>query len=71
MADLVGVLDGAQVERCALIGTGDSGTYAIAAAAMIPERITSLMLHASTPRYMDDPGSGWVHGLNEEGDARG
>lgn len=64
--DLVAVTAAAGIERCAVLGTGDGGSYAMAFAASHPERVSSLVLHASTPRLIDDASTGWTHGLTAE-----
>jgi class 3 adenylate cyclase len=72
MDDLRAVMDAAGSERAALYGISEGGPMAILFAATYPERVRSLVLYGTTPRFSqgDDFPHGWsperVEGMLDE-----
>jgi class 3 adenylate cyclase/pimeloyl-ACP methyl ester carboxylesterase len=60
MDDIRAVMDAAGSERAALFGLADGGSLAILFAATYPERIGSLVLYATLPRYVRSPDFPWA-----------
>ena len=50
--DLTAVLDAAESERAAIYAVGDAGPMGILFAALHPERVSALVLHNTTARYL-------------------
>ncbi len=64
--DLVEVLEALDLDDAVLVGHSVGASVAILAHLMAPERIGALVLVGPSPRYVDDPASGYVGGLSEE-----
>jgi pimeloyl-ACP methyl ester carboxylesterase len=57
--DLEAVLEAAGVERAAIFGMSEGGSLAMLYAATRPERVSSLVLYGTTPRFMSAPDWPW------------
>jgi len=64
-ADLIALLDAAGWRRCTYVGHSVSGMVGVLAALRRPELFEQLILVGASARYLDDPESGYVGGLNE------
>ena len=66
--DVRAVMDAAAVERGALLGWSEGGSYSAFFAAREPERVSHLILYAAPPRILrtDDYRAGWPVEMFEE-----
>jgi sigma-B regulation protein RsbQ len=64
--DLVEILEALDLRDAVIVGHSVGAGVAILAQLAAPERIGALVLVGPSPRYVDDPASGYVGGLSEE-----
>jgi sigma-B regulation protein RsbQ len=64
--DVVALLDGMDLHDVVLVGHSVSAMIAVLAARRRPERLASLVLVAPSPRFVDDPATGYVGGFSAE-----
>lgn len=62
-SDVQDILDALDVDRCILVGHSISSTIAMMAARRAPARFERLVLVAPSPRFINDPASGYVGGF--------
>jgi class 3 adenylate cyclase len=62
--DVIAVMDAAGSERATVLGVADGGAVAIMLAATHPERVSALVLNATTPRIAWSPD--WPWGIRRE-----
>ena len=65
-ADLLEICEALDLREVTVVGHSVSAMIAVLAAAAAPERFRSLVLLAPSPRYVDDPGTGYDGGFSLE-----
>lgn len=64
--DLICLIDEVKVRRCIFVGHSVSGMIGLLASTKRPELFRTLIMLASSPRYMNDPSCGYVGGFDQE-----
>ena len=64
--DVVALLDDLELDGATWVGHSVSGVIGLLAAVVAPERIGRLVTVAGSPRYLDDPVSGYVGGFGRD-----
>lgn len=62
-SDVLDILDALELERCTLVGHSISSTIGMMAARRSPGRFERLVLLAPSPRFVNEPSSGYVGGF--------
>jgi sigma-B regulation protein RsbQ len=62
--DVLALLDDLDLRDATWVGHSVSGTIGLIAAAAAPERIGRVVTVSASPRYLDDPGTGYVGGFS-------
>lgn len=65
-ADLLDILDQMELEDIVFVGHSVSAMIGVLAAGAEPSRFGALVLVGPSPRYLDDPASGYVGGFSRE-----
>lgn len=62
--DLIHLADEVSVKRCIFVGHSVSGMIGLLASTKRPDLFRTVIMLSSSPRYMDDPSSGYVGGFD-------
>lgn len=65
-SDLLEIVDALGVKTCAFVGHSVSGMIGFLASISRPQLFERVVLLASSPRYLDDPGEGYVGGFSDD-----